>query len=87
MRVRYFIDIIEGLIAKGVSQIEIAKALDFKKQNLTEVLGKIPGKQRQNLKDEHLPGLLTLCKKHRVGPQSADGLLKIIEREKTQAKK
>ena len=82
MRVRYFIDIIEGLLAKGVSQSAIAKALGFKKQNITEIIGKTPDKQRRNLKDEHLPGLLALCKKHGVGPRSADQLVQLIQREK-----
>lgn len=82
MNVRYFIEIINELLGKGVSQQEIAKSLGFKKQNMTEILGKNPQKQRQNLKDEHLPPLLALCIKYKTGPKSAKALLQRIEQEK-----
>lgn len=81
MRVNYFIDIIKQLIAKDVAQNEIAKALGFSKQNMTEILGKNQNKQRKNLKDEHLPGLLSLCRKHKIGPQSAAELMRVIKEE------
>lgn len=78
MRVRYFIEIINELLQAGCGQAEIAEALGFKKQNLTEILSD----KRQNLKDEHLPGLIRLCRKKGVGPQTAGRLMKIIEDEK-----
>lgn len=81
MRVKYFIEIIRQLLEKNVSQNEIAKALGFSKQNMTEILGKNPAKQRKNLKDHHLPALLDLCRAHKVGPQSADKLLSEIKKE------
>lgn len=81
MKVRYFIDIINKLLAKGLSQVEIAKTLGMKKQNLSEILGKVEGKQRQNLKDEHLPGLLKLCKAHGLDVKSWSQLGKLIEGE------
>lgn len=82
MNVRYFIDIINDLIKEGASRVEIAAALGFKKQNMTEILGGVPSKQRQNLKDEQMPGLLALCKKYKTGPKSAKALLDLIENEK-----
>lgn len=81
MKVRYFIDIINKLLAKNVSQVQIASALGIKKQNLSEILGKVPGKQRQNLKDEHLPGLLKLCKEHNLDIKSWNQLGRLIEKE------
>lgn len=85
MRVKYFIEIIQVLLEKGASQVEIAKTLGFSKQNLTEILGSVPEKQRQNLKDEHLPGLLKLCRKYKVQPMTAKGLIEVIERENNRA--
>lgn len=81
MRVRYFIDIINELLKQGVSQTAIADALGVKKQNMTEILGKNPKKLRQNLKDEHLPGLLRLCREYKVGPKTASELIALIDKE------
>lgn len=82
MRVTYFIEIIRLLLEKGASQQEIAKSIGFSKQNMTEILGGVPEKQRQNLKDEHLPGLLKLCRKYNIEPKTPRALLKLIEQEK-----
>lgn len=83
MRVRYFIEIINELLRSKCPQAEIAEALGFKKQNLTEILSD----KRQNLKDEHLPGLIKLCRKYGVGPQTAAALMRRIETEKKAVKK
>lgn len=82
MRVNYFIDIIKVLLKKGASQKEIADTLGFSKQNMTEILGGVPEKQRKNLKDEHLPGLVKLCKRYGVAPKNGNKLLELIEKEK-----
>lgn len=81
MIVKYFVDIIKELVDKGASQTEIAKIIGFTKQNMTEILGGKPEKQRKNLKDEHLPGLLKLCKKYKVGPQNPSELFRLINSE------
>lgn len=81
MRVRYFINIINNLLTKGASQSEVAKVLGFSRQNLTEILGLVPEKQRKNLKDEHLPGILQLCKKYDVPPKTAAALMRLIQEE------
>lgn len=79
MQIKYFVEIIEALVAKGLTQQGIAAELGLKKQNMTEILSKDPRKRRQNLKDEHLPGLLRLCRKHGIEPRTASGLIKMIE--------
>lgn len=81
MNVKYFIDIIDKLLKKGASQAEIAKTLGFSKQNMSEILGKVKAKPRQDLKSKHLPGLLKLCKGYKVGPQTYDALMDLIEKE------
>lgn len=86
MKVRYFIDIINDLLSRGASQSEVAKELGFSRQNLSEILGLVPEKQRKNLKDEHLPGLMKLCKKYDTEPRTASKLIKMIESELIQSK-
>ena len=82
MNVIYFVKLLRKLLDAGASKSEIASELGFRKQNMNEIFGDVPEKQRQNLKDEHLPGLLRLCRNYKVGPQTAKQLLDLIEKEK-----
>lgn len=85
MDVIYFVDIIKELLEAGASKTEVMAELRMKKQNMREILGNVPGKQRQNLKDEQLPGLLRLCRKYKRGPQTERELLRMISGELEEA--
>jgi transcriptional regulator with XRE-family HTH domain len=77
MRVKYFKNIIERLLAKGLSQTKIAESLGFKKQNITEILQGI----RQDMQGEHLSRLVKLCKVNRLEPDTWNKLGKMIDDE------
>lgn len=81
----YVSKIITALIKKGAGKSEISREIGFNRSNMTDI-GK-GSRQRVDLKSRHLPGLLRLCRKYRVGPQNGNQLVSVIDRELKKEKK